>query len=225
MDVRRLLHTLLAPALGVAMSVPLAAQPADASSPARAFVTVHYFEGVPFVEARALGREALPDLYAVLQDRELETYWANTVGVIGMIGDPSSVEPLLAFLAGLSGEVSVDAFRAALQVMPALGHLHRSGSADALGVLENHTDDEYWRRADLRMRYGRYADAALGEVMGRMAILGLGVAGTPEAAAHLASLDTPSLRPDWTDNVSEALVMNARIRSKGADAVFAPSGL
>jgi len=214
---------LLALAVLACAALPASAQSADLSTDARAFVTQLYFEGVPYDHARALGKEALPDLYAVLADPSLEAYWVNTVGTIGYIGSPDSVEPLMAFLRGFEGEVSVHAFRAALQVMPALGSIHGAGSEAALDVLVAFSDDAHWQVEPLGLRYGGYEGEALGEVLGRMAVMGLGWSGTEAATAHLESL-RPGLRADWTDNVDEALTLNARIRAQGAEAVFAPSG-
>ncbi len=218
MDVR-----LLALAVLAFVALPASAQSVDSSTDARAFVTRHYFEGVPYTEARGLGTEALPALYAVLADPALEEYWVNTVGTIGYIGSPDSVDPLMAFLRGFKGDVSVHAFRAALQVMPALGSIHGSGSAEALDVLVAFSDDQHWRADPLGLRYGPYEGAALGEALGRMAVTGLGWSGTDAAAAHLNSLRPGrGLRADWTDNVDEALTLNAQIRAQGAQAVFDP---
>lgn len=212
----------LALALVACAAVPAAAQPADASTDARAFVTQLYFEGVPYLEARALGPEALPELYAVLADPSLQTYWANTVGTIGYIGSPDSVDPLLDFLRGLEGDVSVSAFRAALQVFPSIGTLHGAGSPKALDVLMVFSGDVRPEDEGLRFRYGPYEGERLGETLGRMAVLGLGWSGTEAAAAHLRSLRS-SAPTALAPQIDRALALNDQIRLQGMEAVFAPS--
>ena len=65
--------------------------------------------------------------------------------------------------------------RAALAVLPALGHLARGGDAVALETLTSFTRPDAWKETGLAFSYGRYKGASLGEVLGRTAIQGLGI--------------------------------------------------
>src|SRR5262249_18039891 len=139
--------------------------------------------------------------------------------------DPSATGALLAFLKGQQGEISSDRFRATLAVMPALGHLARGGDAKALETLTTFTKPDGWQQAGLTFSYKRYKEDALGEVLGRTATQGLGIAGTPDALAVLESLSqSADLPPSWRDNVDEAIQLNQRVSQLGADLAFTEEG-
>jgi len=189
------------------------------------FVTRTYFDGVPLGEAQAYGPEAIPRLAELLRDPSMEPHWGNIVVTIGAIGDPSGTEVLLGFLKGLDGEVPVTTFRAALLAMPALGHIARGGSPAALEALTRHVRPDGWREEGLRFSYRKYSGDALGEVFGRMAIQGLGFIPSAEARSILRGIQrSKTMRPDWTDNVSEALVLSTRVQKEGAERVFGLGG-
>jgi hypothetical protein len=161
----------------------------------------------------------------LLSDPSREPYWSNIVVTIGAIGDPSGAEVLNRFLKGLDGEVSVGTFRAALLTMPALGHLARGGSSAALATLSQHVRADGWSREGLRFSYKRYRGDALGEVLGRMAVQGLGFVPSDAARSILQGIrKSGRMRADWVDNVSEALAMSLRIQKEGADRVFGMGG-
>jgi len=187
----------------------------------RTLVTRPAIHGIPYSEARAYGRQAIPALLAMLRDTSLEEYWDKIIYVLGCIGDPAATAPLMDFLKSQRGEISVQTFRATLAVLPALGHIARGGDSAALTTITDFTQADQWQKAGLAFSYSRYRGEALGEVLGRTAIQGLGITGTPEALGVLYSLGSnPSLRPDWRDNVDEAVSLNLRIGLLGADAVF-----
>jgi len=186
----------------------------------RAFVTTLYYEGLPYGEAKSYGPGVLPQLYDMLADDELQPYWANIVGMIGYLGEPSSIQPLLDFVHRQKGEISVNQFRAVLQVLPAIGHISQTGDVDALDTSVRYTERDSWQKESLQFSYGRYHDTALSEVLGRMAILGLGISGTPKAMAYLASMQSGNLRRGWVDNVAEAIALNQRVSTEGASHVF-----
>jgi HEAT repeat protein len=177
--------------------------------------------GIPYAEARAYGPRAVPELVAMLNDPALEAHWTKVIWVMGCIGDASATTPLLDFLERQRGEVSVDAFRAALAIGPALGHLAREGDARALESLKALVRSDRVRKGAPDFSYRRYRGEALDEVLARTAIQGLGIAGTPEALAVLQAMG-PNLRADWTDNVSEAIELNLRVSQIGPDRAFAP---
>jgi hypothetical protein len=207
----------------VSMGIAFAGPPADI----KALVTRWSVSGIPYADAKAVGPQAIPELAKMLKDPELEAHWTKVVWVLGCIGDSAATAALTDFLERPQGEVSVDTFRAALAVLPSLGHLARGGDAAAFQTLKGYASvGSPWptRRpmvAGLGFSYGRYKGDALAEVLGRMAVQGLGIAGTPEALAVLESMNTGKLRPDWRDNVEEAIALNLRVAELGPDRAFA----
>src|SRR5262245_47398104 len=190
----------------------------------RAFVTQWNVHGIPYREARALGARAVPELVSMLGDPGLEAHWTKVVWVLGCIGDRSATGALIDFLGRQRGEISVDTFRATLAVLPALGHLARAGDAAAFEALTSFTRPEAGKAANLSFSYRRYTGEALREVLGRTAIQGLGIAGTPETLAVLESMNSKDLRTDWRDNVEEAIALNTRVARLGPARAFAEEG-
>lgn len=202
----------------VAMAVAADERPVDL----RALVTRWSVHGIPYAEAKALGVGAIPELVSMLKDAGMEEHRAKVIWVLGCIGDSSATSPLIDFLKRQQGEISVAEFRGALAVLPSLGHIARGGDAVALETLTRFTRPDAWQEAGLAFSYGRYKGEALGEVLGRTAIQGLGIAGTPAAFAVLDALNqSPDLRPDWRDNVEEAIQLNTRVAQLGPDRAFA----
>lgn len=187
----------------------------------RTLVTKWYVHGISYAQARALGPQAVPELVAMLREPAMEAHWTKVVWILGCIGDRAATGPLLAFLKGQRGEVSVDTFRATLAVLPALGHLARGGDPAALEALKSFSQLDSRKRAALSFSYGRYQGEALAEVLGRTAIQGLGIAGTREALEVLDSMNDGFLRADWKDNVEEAIALNARVLRVGPERAFA----
>jgi hypothetical protein len=209
-------------ALGGTLATHLAAAD-ERRTDVKTRLTRMYVHGIPYADAKSVGAQAIPELVSMLEDPAREEHWTKVVWVLGCIGDPSATGPLVDFLKRQKGEVSVDAFRAALAVLPALGHLARAGDAGALEALTSYTEPEARKGAGagLSFSYGRYRGASLAEVLGRTAIQGLGIAGTPETLAVLESMDRSDLRADWQDNVREAVALNVRVRRMGPARAFA----
>jgi hypothetical protein len=201
--------------LSVILAVPsLSAKPLNI----RDFVTTRYIHGIPYEEAKAYGPVAVPTLEEMLRDESLAPYWENIVGTLGYIGDPRAVEVLTSFLSSLNGEVPIHKFRAALAVPAALGHLAASDQ-EALRLLMQFADQKPSKGVALSFTFKRYQGSALDEVLGRLAIQGLGFSGSLQALAFLEA-KRRGIRADWEDNVMEAIEMNKRIHSKGAVKVF-----
>lgn len=189
----------------------------------RTFITQTYGHGVPYSAARAFGPQAVPELVAMLGDSTLEPHWSKVVFTLGAIGDPSAVQPLKSFLKHQRGEVSRGAFQAMLAVPPALGCIANGGDAAAFNTLQRLTKVGSLK-GGLKNSYGHYRGADMKEVMGRMAIQGLGISGTTEASRVLEGMRANSrLRSDWRDNVNEASALAARVKSEGLDRILGGS--
>jgi hypothetical protein len=211
-------------ALLVLLAVVLPGRPAKAENDlvdVRTFVKRFYSESAPYAEARAYGVEAIPELVDMLNDPALEPHWSMIIFTMGAIGDPSARQPLLNFLTGLNGEISTHSFRAALGVPPALGMLANDGDDESLQVLLALADPANWQENQLDFRYQRYEEDVLGEVMGRMALQGLGLSARSEACSMLQSMsNNPDLREDWRDNVEEALSLCDQVEPAGLARTF-----
>lgn len=192
-----------------------------AKEPVREFVTKLYFHGIPYEEARSYGKAAIPELVAVLKDPGLEKYWPNVVITLGFIGDPSAVKPLLNFVQESKGEISLNRFRAILRVFQALGHIAQSGDNTSLNTLLNYTSAAHWKAKNMQFTYNQYSGEAMGEVLARQAIVGLGISGSAKALEKIAELKaSKETRKDWQDNLTEAATMNVKVKTMGARKVF-----
>ncbi len=187
----------------------------------RTFVTTVHIHGLPYAEAHAYGPQAVPELVAMLKDPSLEPYWTNIVATLGCIEDASAVQPLMDFMKRPRGEISADAFRAVLSVLPAIGQIAYRGDSKALKIITDFANPNAYKSYRIRFVYGRYRDAAVVEVLGRMDIMALGVSGRAEALALLKRmLSDPNLRKEWRDNVTEAIDVNVKMSSLGPEKVF-----
>jgi hypothetical protein len=208
------LSALAGPWAAVASSVE---RPTDV----RTLVTRWYVRGIPYSDAKAFGPQAIPELVGMLKEAGMDEHWTKIVWVLGCIGDPSATSPLMEFLTTQKGEVSTETFRAALAVFPALGHLARGGDATAFDALSRFARPGASEPSSMAFSYRRYKGAVLGDLLGRTAVQGLGIAGTPQAQAVLDGLSKSSELPaDWRDNIDEALTLNARVAELGPDRAF-----
>jgi hypothetical protein len=157
----------------------------------------------------------------MLKDPSLEPYWTNIVATLGCIEDASAVQPLMDFMKRQRGAISADAFRAVLSVLPAIGQIAYRGDPAALKIITDFADPGAYKSYRIRFVYGRYRDAALAEVLGRMDIIALGVSGRAEALTLLKRmLNDPALRKEWRDNVTEAIDVNVKMSTLGPEKVF-----
>jgi hypothetical protein len=187
----------------------------------RTFVTRWYPRGIQYSDAKAFGPQAVPELVAMLKDAGMEEHQTKIVWVLGCIGDPSATSALMEFLTSQKGEVSTETFRATLAVFPSLGHLARGGDGKAFDALSRFARPGGSEPSSMAFSYRRYKGAVLGDLLGRTAVQGLGIAGTAQAQAVLDGLAQSSDLPaDWRDNIDEALKLNARVVELGADRAF-----
>ena len=194
------------------------AEPQSASAgDVQSFVRQVFIHGVPYEEARRFGREAVPVLLAMLQDPSEQAHWANIVVVLGMIGDPSAVEPMITFIQSAGGEQD----RARSSAVMSLGYIvNSSGDARALNYLIEGATPSTWAQRSVRgLAPSQANDAARNNQLSKYAILGLAVSGRPEAADALRQLQSgprvQGLAPGADDLVDSAIIENQRIQSDG----------
>jgi FG-GAP-like repeat len=188
---------------GAGPSAAAAAGTVRSEQEVEAFVRRHYAHGVPYNEARRFAPEVAPTLLRMLGDPNEKDYWANIVGVLGIVGDASAAEPLIAFVERNAGSaLDPAAYRASLSALIALGYLaNRTGDQRAVDFLAG--------RARALGAAGAAPANAPGELrldaesLGQTAVLGLAVSGRPRAREVLEEL----MRSDA-----------ARVRGQGAEA-------
>src|SRR5690349_1810555 len=104
----------------------------------RALICRHYSYGLDAQEVRSLGPASLPHILAVLRDTTCQDYWVGAVAAAGMLGLPSAVDSLHAFLwnrfSGDIGDNPHDLFKALIYAPVALGMVapSRPGLVDSL---------------------------------------------------------------------------------------------
>ncbi len=201
----------------------------------RDFVRQTFIHGVPYEKARQYGGDAVPTLLELLRDPEAGSYRANVVTVLGMIGDPRAVTPLIGYLEadGVDdGKLTTQAYAAKTSVLFALGYVaHASGDARALRYLSRSVDPATWSERGIKWMPPFFDDPRQRDFeLGKLAILGLGLSGKPEAADVLQRLQRPDTRKKMElpkeyagqiDNVvSEALKAYGEIAEEGMAAYY-----
>src|SRR5438445_12922083 len=78
----------------------------DPPQEVKQFVSQTFIHGVPYELASKYDSKQVPELLAMLGNPQEEANWPNVVVVLGIIGDPQAVEPLIAFAAKGEGTLS-----------------------------------------------------------------------------------------------------------------------
>ncbi|MEL6863231.1 MAG: hypothetical protein AAFP19_02380 [Bacteroidota bacterium] len=190
------------------------------------FVSGQYIHGISYEKAQSYGTDAVPQLLEMLDNPKYDAARVNIVTVLGYIGEESAWLPLVQYFERQNGEVSESTFISLLVVFQSLGHLSQQGNPAILQYLAKWTEADQWRRSALRFSHKKYRGQQLGEVIGRLAIQGLGISGRPEALAVLTNLQAQTSRLyadfkwEWSDNVEEAMSLNKVIQQSGVASVF-----
>jgi hypothetical protein len=214
-----------------------------------AFVRRFYVHGVPYDEATRFDETAVPRLLEMLADPEEKPYWPNIVGVLGIIGDASLGDDLIAFIEGNKGQaLDPETYRAALSAVISLGYLaNRTGEyavveylADAAANLPSaeteadETEDRSGAEPDRTPSEGAAALRLDDGVIAQSAVWGLALSGQPEARAALERLmSSPELAPDAQDPaenraaqnlVSDALDVLSTVEAAGLSEYYREEG-
>jgi hypothetical protein len=191
----------------------------------RDFVRQVFIHGMPFEQATRYGTAAVPTLLDMLRDPAEEEHWPNIAVMLGMIGDERAVEPMIAFIeAGGQDRLSPAHYRAKTSALMSLGYVvNRNGNQRALAYLRDSVQPDVWAQRSIRgnapfqaSTEDRNADFS------KHAVLGLALAGRPEAAQVLRSLQQPAatdaqraFQAQVGDLVTDALAENERISREG----------
>ena len=164
-----------------------------AAFPVVQFVRHIYFEGRPIDEASRFAGDSVPLLLDMLGDPLEQPYWGNVVVLLGIIGDPRAVDPLIGFLEQpVTGELPRSLFKAKTAALPALGYLlnKQPTNPKALAYLQDSLDPTFWGKRQLgwNLAQDQGGGSARDLRLTKMAIMGLGLSGHPTAKNALQSL-------------------------------------
>jgi hypothetical protein len=213
----------VAMALVFAALLPLAPRSVRAQPVAvEAFVRGEYYHGISYAMGHQFGAADVPVLLRMLDDPAEKPYWPNILTVLGMIGDPSATGPLIRFLERrFTGDIDDETWTALRQVQISLGYLAHDPQSAAFPYLRDGTTRQAWQTRALTWTHRSLRDSGEREnELMQLAVMGLGVAGTKEAQAHLRQL-RDSLRDDrrlyvlLSPMIADALATNERIMRLG----------
>jgi len=190
-----------------------------------------YVHGVPYERASRYDASVVPTLLKMLQESKEQDHWPNIVVTLGMIGDDSAVEPMIAFIErSKKGALNRSQRRAKTAAVMSLGYLvEKSGSQRALDYLTTTLNPPA-----PAVGAGPFAatTAEQDEDLSKYAVMGLALSGNRRAAAALKSIQARKSRdrrmtssmaaasasrsgPDVSEMVKEALRANQEIADKG----------
>lgn len=185
-------------------------------------VLKHYFDGIQYTEANALGPNAVPYLLEMLNDTNIKEYWVNIIVTIGFIESSVALEHLIYFLENTKGEVDDYTFRALLSVPFAIGSIASNGDPNALNYLVGRV---YTPR---QVRW-RFRGKKINELLAKESIIGLAISGQAKAKTELLRLKEEIERKKWPpereiliESVMNGLNTMDRIKNEGRSRIFNP---
>jgi len=189
------------------------------------FVHRRYFEGVPYDIASSYSHDDAVKLVPLIENPEKEKpYLPAIVTTLGMIGDPIGVEPLVRFIEKGTGTLDSPMFRAKTSALIALGYIvNRSKDTRALDYLIKGLNPATWLDRKIEWRapdQEKQEERTL--VLVKSSILGLALAGTPDAEKALSSAEEqvkfagePQMTQETQRAVARALQLNRRVQQQG----------
>lgn len=180
------------------------------------FVGKLYVHGVPYEQAHALGREALPVLQEILAD-SLETgNWATACATIGSIGEPEGFPILHGFVwQRFKGDVDETTLRALSSAQQCIGLL-ASNSPATIDYLSQGADPGFW--TTLPWSSPRHTQEKLGLLFARLSISGLGYVDNPRARAELVRIRGQERLPILRREAEAALAASDSVEARGLPA-------
>lgn len=191
------------------------------------FVSSQNIHGLPYNESKMLGENSVDILIEMLQSKKYTGHVEqNIIGALGYLGDIKAKNVLLTYVSETSGNIELKKFLSILTTFQSLGHLAQNHDSDIIEYLINWSDPEYLDTVNLNFSVGHYSKIEILEVMGKMAIQGLGISASNQALKKLDSLLLKvSLLEEnrnwyWADNINEAIQINLQISKIGAHNYF-----
>jgi hypothetical protein len=219
-----------APLIALASQEVMPAAGESSLMPVEDFVRQIFIHGVPYDQASQYGPDAVPKLLEMLNDPAEEAWWPNIVVVLGMIGDPSVVDPMISFIEEeMDGELSREHYIAKTSALMSLGYVvNKTGNQKALDYLKASINPTTWQDKDVGQAPFQASTTERSIDFSKHAILGLALSGHPEAEQALRSLqqapaDTElgrAFQAQVDELVSEALDEHRRIAREGLDEYY-----
>lgn len=178
------------------------------------FLQKRFVEGVPLIEARALGNRAVPALVSLLDVVGREDDHKHVVTALGVVGGASARHALISYVENTSGEIRLDRFEALLNIPIALGRLASRGNTGALTYLLSHSEPDDWKTIGWKSG----AAAGLEELyMARAVVNGLGISGRSEALEELLRIRDRDDR--LQECVEENIILNRLVAKQGLEPI------
>lgn len=171
------------------LPTPLKPQPGAQAPlpPIRQFVRQLWIHGVPYDIASRYGADVVPELLAMLGNKEDRPYWSNAVQMVGLTGSKEQVPALIAFFQRGEPGQSESESRAKNAVLLALGFLqNRSPSPAARDFLLANTNPNRIYAPWMPKRIDEFQ--ARSREIARTAAVGLAFSGEPAAGTRLAEI-------------------------------------
>lgn len=185
-------------------------------------VLKHYINGIQYVDANALGADAVPYLLEMLSNPNLKEYWVNIIVTLGFIESSTAFDHLKSFLENTQGEVDDHTFRALLSVPFAIGCIASNGDDRALRFLI----DKLNAPSNVQLPW-RYKGKKVDQLLAEQSVIGLAISGRPEARAELLKMkkqiesDLPD-RKFLISTIGDGLKIMDRIQTQGRRYIFNP---
>jgi hypothetical protein len=195
----------------------------------REFVRQRFVHGVPYELAHRFPATAVPILLEMLRRPSEEAAWPNIAVTLGMIGDDSAVEPLIAFIESAgSAKLSSAHYAAKTGALMSLGYVvNKTGNRSALAYLKAGLEPGAWaERLAPSLAPFQAAVSERNRDFSKYAVFGLALSGRPEAAQALRDLQRPAGRPpssfavEMDGLLSEVLAEHATVAAKGLEGYY-----
>lgn len=205
---------------------------ATAKEPIETFVQHTFLHGVPYVSAVQYTSEDAKIIRNIFQDQCINSqeegpYCSNIAVTLGIIGDASSVPPILVFIGKDRAGLSLPQFRAQTSAVIALGYaVNKTGNQEALNFLKNTLWVDDWKeivsKTELDQKFPM-TKKQLQVQLRRSSIIGLGLSGNQEAMNALRGLleKVKADRP-LRELTREALEANILISANGLVCYYDP---
>lgn len=186
------------------------AQP-EKEAQVRQFVRDHSRGEVPLLEARALGREAIPTLQRILSDPNEKSLWDSAIWTVGFVGSEGSYPVIHDFIwKRFSGAIDDSTMGVIVHGVAALGGIPEQAFPGIHRELALATEPSYWSSLPWTCRTSnRSRDMSLATVAA-YALQWTGSAVADSVFNAIAKAGDPLLDKD---TIQECLSNNARVRT------------
>jgi len=180
----------------------------------RDLVCKQYEHGIPYDDARQLGRRAFPQLRSLLDDPNSKQCWATAVSSIAVAGMPESFGVLRQFIwERFKGDVDRQTFVALESAVATLGASYADEQGPLIDYLYVHANPKSWQQ--LPWRYAAHSAEDTESWFSVLCIYGLGCCSDPKAEVALQKLDAKPFDPKQGPRIKAAIRMHKEVANLG----------